>query len=282
LSLGIIEMDLFQLAESVTPSVRSRYEAAVAGSSPEVAAAVGKFADKVTRDGRVAVNMRPWVLARLVLSGQYQNIHEWAQDQSQLCGRSYEEILQEKLGKYYVRRLAFDAFFGDGRKFRYGALNIGGLGAEKYGMFCVVLHQAFTEGGQVAYLALDSLSSYVDDAGHVDTVSLQDDLSCHSCCSLLAGLKHMGNLHGWTEERWPILVCSTDDYIEAIFLRKISTDVIDTVRIGRSRYDEVLDLAFGSFAKSLSDADRALIQDYCDIFRAERDHRIALERVDDD
>ena len=111
------------------------------------------FAGCIYNTGRISINMRPSVLTDLVARRKYQNIYEWANEHATLSSRSVADILREKLGRYYERRVYFDDSFENGRAFRYGLLNIGGVGADRYGQFCIVLKADFVRADtSVAYL----------------------------------------------------------------------------------------------------------------------------------
>jgi hypothetical protein len=101
------------------------------------------FVRRVQADGRIGVNMRPWVLARFLSRGIYRNIYGWADEMADLSGGDADAFVGKKLGDYRDKRRAFDAAFEDSERFGYGALTIGGAGAERYGEFCFVAGEAF-------------------------------------------------------------------------------------------------------------------------------------------
>ena len=144
--------------------------------------------------------MRPSVLTGLIAGGRHQNVYEWADEQSRLSSRPIMEILQEKLGAYFRRRIHFDDTFDQGRQFRYGALNIGGLGPYRYGQFCTVLRMEFvTPNDLTAYLMRDSLRTYMPTEIDVDTASLQCEVTTHSHVQYLAAVKHSAEIPASSE-----------------------------------------------------------------------------------
>ncbi|WP_295390832.1 hypothetical protein [uncultured Thiodictyon sp.] len=128
-------MDLFEIARANTAPLEQR-TAALQASCPTdgpLATAMAAFVDHIRAQGRIPINMRPWVLSRFLSRGHYQNIYDWATEMADLSGRPRDALLAEKLGTYLTARRTFDGAFADGLCFRYGALNIGGVGPTRYG-----------------------------------------------------------------------------------------------------------------------------------------------------
>jgi len=269
-------VNLFQLAEANIARLEEAY-GEVLDSSGEARETLDRFADGVRRDGRVSINMRLYVLASLVAHGRHLNAYEWAEEQSALSGRDKDAVLQHKLGAWYGKRVAFDAFFEDGEAFRYGALNTGGLGAERYGPFCTVLPESFGTSGAVAYLRGDSLKNYVSEAGAVDEEAIEGDAAPHSHRGELAALKHAEDLPATDDGEWPELLCSDSDFVEAIFTEAVELSCVDRVRVSHAKYQDLYWLAFNSYDVGLKEGERALGADFVAIRQAERDGRIRLE-----
>ncbi|MBF0531313.1 MAG: hypothetical protein HQK55_18995, partial [Deltaproteobacteria bacterium] len=90
-------------------------------------------------------------------------------------------ILEEKLGKYYDRRLAFDNAFEDGTRFRYGALNAGGVGLSLFGDFCMVLNRSFMESlNDAVYLPDDSLVCCFNELHQFDVDAVRRKVCPHT------------------------------------------------------------------------------------------------------
>lgn len=273
-------MDIFDLASDNAPSLAERFEDVKAKASADEADTLDRFAERVMQDGRVSMNMRPWTLSSLLSTGKHQNMYQWAEEQAGFSGRPLDEILREKLGPYYERRIAFDSAFDDGRLFRYGALNIGGAGATKYGKFCAVLASDFAAGGEdVAYLKFDSLNTYVRAKAEVDEAAISGDVASHASRDKLTALKHVHEIPTVDEHDWPGLVCSDSDYVEAIFLEEVTPQDAEEVRVPEQDYRRLRRLAFDDFAQKRRDGTRALVQDFNDILRADRDGVIRLKRI---
>lgn len=151
-----------------------------------------RFVAAVQSEGRLAINMRSMVLLRfLAFEGGYLNVYEWAEDLERRSGQPREELLRLRLRDYYERRMAFDRFLGNGERLRYGALNMGGMGAIYFGAYCLVFRETFAAGlAELAYLWADTLETYLLPGCVVDEEGLQRDACPHSHRHFLAALKH--------------------------------------------------------------------------------------------
>jgi len=273
-------MNLFDTAAANATSIEQGYLNAKGSKSPEEALTVEEFVELVERDGCVSMNMHPWVLRDVLANGKHLNIYEWAEEQANLSGRSVDEILKEKLGRYYPRRCGFADLLDDGEKFRYGCLNIGGAGAPKYGVFCVVLKSQFSGiGKSVAYLVGDSLNEYTDSSGNVDRPRLESEAAPHSSRHHLAGMKHMDQVPSIAKEQRLGMLCSDDDYIEAIFVQDVGFDDFKEVRIKEKDYKSLKKLAFDDFSTKRRRGTHALVSEFNAILRAEKNGKIDIERL---
>lgn len=246
------------------------------GENP--APAFEEFLCEVSNNGRVSMNMRPCIAADLLHRDQYKNMYEAVAEEAALTGRETREILRQRLGKYFEKRIRFDAVFSEGRSFKYGALNIGGVGATRYGSFCVVLKPSFPD--RVAYLKQDSLNRYADEHGNFDEEAFQSDLACHSHRQLLAALKHAHEIES-RKDNWSTMLCCDSEYIEAIFVGAVNKSTVDEVRVSASEHRTLWDLCFDAHARKLSNAEHALAHDFRQILLCARDDGIRLLEVCD-
>ena len=196
------------------------------------------FADRVEREGQVGMNMRPMVLLDFLQNDRLMNIHEWAAHKSSRSKKSLDDILREKLGPYFDRRIAFDNHFEGGTRFRYGTLSIGGLGPRQYGEYCAVFkHADVMEQCQVGYLKSDSLNNYLTPDLDINEVKLRCECAPESHKHMLATMKHADKLTGEPQERWPEMLCSGDDYVEAVLAGDLSPGNVAAVRISNVDYE---------------------------------------------
>ncbi len=276
-------MDLREIASENARGLADRFRELEERTDDADRATVRRFAEWVDADGRVAVNMRPSVLARLVTAGKHLNVYEWADEQSAKLGGTPDDFLRARLKDWYTRRLSFDSRFSEGRAFRYGALNAGGVGTEKYGEFCAVFVSEFgVTDGDCVFVKADSLLTYMRSETDVDEDALRCDVSPHAHRHHLTALKHAGILLQTPEPRWPTMVCAGNEYIEVIFTAAIESRSIDNVRIRDRDYQGFFELVLASHEAGLSDAEKALAQDFVDILQAESSSRIRMQRVADD
>lgn len=280
-------MDLFTTAAENGARLDERAAALCASLDPSARACFASLSGRVERDGRIGINMRQSVLLSFLRSSTYQNIYEWVRGRARRSPLSEDAILRERLGAFYERRVAFDRAFEGGDRFRYGALNIGGAGATAYGSYCaVVADEAPRARLRAAYLPSDSLATYIvplaDGAGvAVNTGALQADVAPHSHRQKLAALKLHGAARACDEGRWPKLLCSATDYVEALFVGDLAPGDLECVRIARSDYDLYFTYAFEDFRARLGEADRVLVEGFASVLDELEARGVALEVVDD-
>jgi hypothetical protein len=274
-------MNLFAIAANNATSLEKQFAELKSRLDPADADCLVRFADHIAQRGRVSINMRQTVLISFLLSGRHQNLYEWAEWRAKYSSRSAEEIVREKLDKFYERRVAFDRRFERGEHFRYGALNIGGMGAVSYGDFCsVVEDEFFADHSDVAYLRSDSLQTYLLPGPVVDDAAIHRDAAPHSHRHCLAALKHYDEIRRKPEEQWPSLLCSGSDYVEVIFVGNITPNHLEEVRISRSDYDLFFLYAFEEFREKLKDADRFLVDGFVMILQHLEERNIPLKVIE--
>lgn len=271
-------LDLFAIARSNANAVQAAFAAAIAACSPDQATSLREFASWIKEEGLVSINVRLYIVVELLSGGRYQNTHEWAQEQCRLSGRAADEILRERLDKFYEKRVAFDHAFRDGERFRYGAFNAGGTGLPEYAPYCAVLSRAFCASLQdVAYLPGDSLKMCFNAGGSLDRRAVERYPAPHSYRHMLAANERAKEVPTTERRQWHKLVTSANRFFEVIFLGEITLTSIDSVRISRAEHDRMWDMAFASFGRKLADAERALVHDFVQLRRAVVDGRVRLE-----
>jgi hypothetical protein len=271
-------LDLFHIARDNSPALETRLTLLRSGTSDETKAVLEKFSEFVRHEGRVTINMRPIALISFLALGSHQNTYEWADGRAEESGRPTEEIIRERLGKFYGPRTTFDRSFENGEGFRYGALNAGGIGPCVYGDYCTVLRNELFEGAElVAYLRSDSLKTYMRPDGSLDEELLCKECAPHSHRHLFAALKHAPELPSEREERWPTLLCSDSDFIEAVFSAKLLPSGLEAVRLKSSQYKELFEFGFENFRVKLTDERRTLVEAFVLIKKILKEKGIPLE-----
>ena len=103
-----------------------------------------RFARTIKDEWTISINMKPSTLTQFLILGFYMNVYEIKEREREIL-RKYravgpaEEAVKKQLKDHHKPRTTFDRSFENGERFRYGALNIGGLGLRKFGEFCVVI-----------------------------------------------------------------------------------------------------------------------------------------------
>jgi len=273
--------DLFKIAADNAVALEGQFAGITSGLSIAEAKQLGRFAERIQQEGQVSINMKPSDLNGFLSIGTYQNTHEWANAMAGLSGRPAAEILKEKLGSLYPKRMAFDRHFDQGRQFCYGALYLVGVGVTHYGDYCVVLSDRLFSGRrEIAYLRSDSLFTYTRTETEVDEEAVQREAAPHSHKHLLAAIKHAVEICRCAETAWPGILCSNSGYIEAIFVAQTTPSSVEVVRIARQRYYELFHEAFDDFRRRFNDERRQLVDTFVLILRLLKNNHIPLEIAD--
>jgi len=273
-------LDLFAIARGNANRVQAAFESVVASMLPAQAALVREFAAWVEAEALISINVKLFVIVEFLNGGRYQNTYEWAQEQSRLSGRSAEDALRERLHKHYEKRVTFDRAFKDGEQFRYGALNGGGAGLPEYDPYCVVLlrdSQISPEG--IAYLPGDSLKICFAADGSFDPTVIESRTTPHTHRHLMAANERAIEVPLANKQEWPGLVASPGRYFEVVFIGDVSLETVECVRVLKTEYDRMWDMAFANFGRKLRDAERALVHDFVQMRRGVIDGRIQVEVV---
>lgn len=225
-----------------------------------------EFADVVAKKGRIGVNMRPMVLLDFLVTDRWLNIHQWAKKVSTRGGKPIRDLLREKLRDYFDRRMAFDGHFESGLEFRYGALNIGGLGAHRFGEYCAIFRQEALAGCGFGYLKGDSLNHYMAVGPRVDEDRLQVECATEGQKHILLTIKHSSEAGTKPSHQWPDMVCNPDCYAEAIIVKgDLKAGHLSCIRIGKLDFDLYWEYAFLEFSERLSELDRYRVDSFAAI-----------------
>jgi hypothetical protein len=239
-----------------------------------------RYSDRVRQDGRISVNMLQRTMNSFLSLERHANMHEWASSMALFSSIAPDEILRERLGEFYERRIAFDSYFEGGESFRYGALNIGGLGTWCYGEYCILLKEEVSRRPEVTYLRSDSLKAYMLPGPSVDENAIRRDAAPHAHRHCLAVLKHAAEVPSIDEERWPGMICSNSNFIEAIFTGELTPGQVEAVRMPRPDFEVRFHFAFESFRdKDLSDHDKFLVTEFRTTLMRLKGRNIPLEVV---
>jgi hypothetical protein len=271
---------LFAIARANADAVRAAFETVAAGMPPNDATLLAEFASWVEAESLIAINVKLFVAVELANGRSYQNAYEWAQEQSRLSGRPAEDVLRERLHRYYDRRVAFDRAFKDGERFRYGFLNAGGAGLPEYDPYCMVLTRTFQSSlSEAACLPGDSLTICFAATGAFRQNAVELLAVSHSHRHFMVAKERATEVIAVGKQAWPALVASPGRYFEVVFIGEFSRDAVACIRVSKAEHDRMWDLAFASFGRRLGDAERALVNDFVQLRRAVLDGNVHVEVV---
>ncbi|WP_105417458.1 hypothetical protein [Neorhizobium sp. T25_27] len=239
------------------------------------------FCVGVRTSGRLSINMRPHVVGAVLSKGYYENIYQQAKKLSGISKRSVEQELRRLLGEYFSKRIALDAALEIPDTIYYAAVNLGGLGAPKYGSFCVILNGLAVDQDKAVFVASDSLQNYVDDNANVNVAGLIANACSKLSLPELCCLKHAGDPLIHDSLSWSRMACNDNTYVEAIVDEQLTPTSIAEIRIARTEYDALMDLALGGmYGKTRGNADRALAQDFLEIVAQAEAYKIPLNAME--
>ncbi len=273
-------LDLFDIADNNAKKINETFNETIANLSEPKAIEAKNFAQWVESMALISINLRLFVITEILNGIPYKNIHDWAQEQAALSGRKKDEILRERLKSFYDKRMAFDQAFQNGECFRYGALNAGGLGLPIYAPYCTVLTHNFHDTlKQSACLSGDSLEICFSKSNKFDATNLTHSIAPFSHRHCLATNQLIAKIDITQKNDWSQLLISTDSnqYFEIIFIGAITLDDLHCVRLSTNEYQQKWNLAFANFGTSLSEPERAEVQDFIQLLRAVKDEKIQLE-----
>ncbi len=266
-------MNIFRMADENSDSLKDRYDSL--RERCEECGDLGtmdNFTELVKDEWAVSINMKQSGIKGFLESGRYNNVHERKRNEAER---------REHLKGTYKSRMTFDLTFEDGEKFRYGALNVGGLGADKFGDYCIVFEQENIESySTLAFVKEDSLK-YVDADNTVDIKQLEQDAANKEYVHFLAALKHEVDLGAGANSGWASIVCCRTNYTEAITTDDILNTHIDVVRISKQKSKYFDDLVERDLFSELSDPDKYRLEALSKVRDLLEQQEIELEVLSD-
>ncbi len=260
-------LDLFQIAADNAGALDERMTS-LALMHPGSSKPLRMFASFVEREGRLSLNFRLDRFVDFLISETYDNAHSLADWWAEELVLSSDDLLRAFLKKYWELRVAFDGCFSDGETFRYAALNAGSLGVLTFGDLCVVLEAAAVDENRVAYLRSDSLKTFMRADATLDEPLLRAEISPHSHRGVFAAVKHSSECASSPEAAWPWMLCSTSEFIEAVFQADLRPACIAEARISQDRHRLLHRLvARLLLGEALHEADRAVATDFARVLR---------------
>ena len=276
-------MNIFELAAQNSDALRTKYGKLRSWfENQNHLSSLEGFVEQVNTHRRLGINMRLDKINGMMSSGRHKNRYELAEEEhARQPTKSREQILRERLKRFYEARMAFDRFFDNGERFRYCSLNIGSLGTTYYGEYCVILKQAFLDNClYLAFIKEDSLKGYILPDSTVNVDRLKAEIADKDHVHILAAVKHQGNLQTTPPEKWDLMVCGGNAYIEAITTQEILVPTVGSVRLNRHIYREHFNNLYRRYS-GLTESAQRRVRNFRDLLRSLRRHRIELELIDE-
>ena len=280
-------MNILDLANQNSDSLRTRYELLKESYADQNDLdMLNDFVKLVKDKWAISINMRQWVLNNFLVAGKYENIYGLKKERGEEIAKvreleiPLEQAIEKHLKGYYKSRVTFDRNFEDGEKFKYGALNIGGLGIKKYGEYCVVIkREQLEEHSSLAFIREDSLN-YVDNH-HVNIKQLSQDIANTECVHLLVILKHENDIGRIPVDICASMICCDESYIEAITKDEILSSYIESVRMSKKDYHLYYDYLLKDYISEISDMEKYQLYILLGIFELLDQQGIELEVIDE-
>jgi len=281
-------MSIFDMADQNSDSLKERYNSLRKKYEHQNNLDIlDEFTRLIENKWTVSINMRQRMINSFLISGRYKNVHELKKEGAEELEKyniqvSVEEGKERHLKSFYKSRMVFDLTFENGKEFKYSALNIGWLGAEKYGEYCIVLKREQVEKySSLAFIKKDSLK-YVDD-DFVNIERLGQDIANRECVHFLTTLKHGEDIKSASVDKWSSIVCHSDDYIESITTDDILNTHIDMVRTSRENFNSYyFDLLYKDFVSELSDFEKYRLAAFRNMQELLNKQGIRLKVLDDE
>jgi hypothetical protein len=271
-------INIFTLANDNRASIQEAYDQLLLRLDEADTEPIERFAVWAEATALISLNTKLDVVVELLNQRPYQNIYEWANESARLSSRPVDDLLRERLGPFYLKRITFDDEFENGRSFRYGALNAGGTGALNYGQYCIVLNKPY-QLRLVAFVCIpgDSLQICSQNDGSFDVGNLENRVAPQDHAHLLVTTERAQEIPTMDEAGWPTLVASADRNFEVIFLGEIALDAVEEIRLSLQEFEAKWDLTFLNLGEKRSEAERAIVSDFLQLRRAEVDGRVKVE-----
>jgi hypothetical protein len=234
------------------------------------------FLELIEKEWTVSINMRLATISYFVKYDIYQNVNEFINEIEKYSDKDQQsnKALNEPQRTEVDKRVIFEQAFEFGENFKYGALNIGGIGVTIYGEFCVIFKQSkVKEYSSLIFIKKDSVKGdYIDNDGYVDFTKLVQDVANKENIHLLATLKHEEDLKQIPDNKWSFMLCCDTDYIEAITHNDINNNHVNIVRMNKKdRYEPfktILDIRYDKDkTRNMTERDKKAIYNHAELLR---------------
>jgi hypothetical protein len=224
-----------------------------------------EFAQSIARDGRLSVTMKLDRLRDFLEGGRYLNPWEECWRDAGGDETKAAQLMSDQQKEWYGRRALFDGSFVHGKKFRYGALYMGGraLVDSKYGPFCSVFRaDAAASWKLIAWLPANSLLQYVPDEHTFDVERLTREVGAHGSRHHVAAIKHAEDVTTYSRTEWSTMLCHGNRFVEGIVAEDLVPSAVERVLV-----DAELWTILQGAADAVLDRDEVGPQTYADANR---------------
>ena len=232
------KLDLFKIAHQNARKIENQFKLIKNNYSNEEKVVLEAFLDFVEKNWCISINLKPSEVTGFLISGKYKNMYQVIEEDLKELRRergtniSKEKAAKNRIGPFYEKRKIFENRFKNSARFIYAAFNIGGLGLKKYGDFSLIIHQKKIEKlSSCAFLKKESIT-YIENNG-LNTAQLKKDTADRETVHFLAAIKNEEKVQVTSAKEWPNIVCSKNDYMEAVTTDEISPAHIDTLRVNK-------------------------------------------------
>ena len=205
------------------------------------------FVELIEKEWTISINMKLLAIHDLLVLGNYENVFEYYESIEEAFDIkiSLDKALEIRLKSYKPKRMAFNSCFNDSERFKYGALNIGGLGISMYGEFCVVLKKSEIERyTSLVFIKEDSLNEYVDVNCNVDCNRMSKDVANRDHVHFLVAIKHQGSIKTIQKHQWAKMICCNEQYVESIIQDDVINDHVEVVRISKEDHKRMYKIMY--------------------------------------
>lgn len=237
------------------------------------------FVELIEKEWTISINMKLLAIHDLLVLGNYENVFEYYESIEEAFDIkiSLDKALEIRLKSYKPKRMAFNSCFNDSERFKYGALNIGGLGISMYGEFCVVLKKSEIERYiSLVFIKEDSLNEYVDTNYNVDYNRMSKDVANRDHVHFLVAIKHQGSIKTIQKHQWAQMICCNKQYVESIVQDDVINDHVEVVRISKEYHKRMYEILFDTVYKKTKSKIKAEL--FGKEFKLLKDVKILLKR----
>lgn len=269
---------------SLNRAARRNHAGTIAAAQAAVAAdptgALDAFRD-LARDAKLSTNVTADKIGVFDAAGALLDaraVAQWRAGGDRAAGLRAFRLAQ---GAWYVRRVRFEALWTDGRKLVYGALNAGGVGADRFGKFSVVI--AEPGGERTSSLALfpsNSAERYCSPDGVVDRDRARDEAVAWTDRADLAAVERADEAIAAPPADWPAVLCNPDRFIEVVTAPAPMIAAVESVRLRATYLERLQKLEARALAgDQLPGSERHELEAFETLHRWRRVHGVDVEGV---